>query len=136
MLKNCWKRLKNCWKNGSLPKVRVRSATTSNWRCTSAHTCACAPKYGRVRCVRATQIKVASHTLQIRVCAALRFSIIGWLKLKRKIRSFKKVKNSWRNWICNLSCRFDLGINKRFQFPPTTQVLKILSFGFHKRLSQ
>ena len=29
-----------------------------------AHTCACAPKSGRARCVRATQKKVATHTLQ------------------------------------------------------------------------
>ena len=30
-----------------------------------AHTCACAPKSGRARCVRATQKKVATHTLHI-----------------------------------------------------------------------
>ena len=30
-----------------------------------AHTCACAPKSGRARCVRATQKTVATHTLPI-----------------------------------------------------------------------
>ena len=73
MLKNCRKMLKNCWKkleilmkkdrkiakkNVNLPnvRVRVRSATTSNWVC--AHVCvrtliwtcevrACDPKKGR-----------------------------------------------------------------------------------------
>ena len=30
-----------------------------------AHTCACAPKSGRARCVRATQKRVATHTLTI-----------------------------------------------------------------------
>ena len=62
LLKNCWKHtenlLKKYWKNVTLPKVRVRvrSATTSNWTC--AHVCvrtlnwtcevrACDPKKGR-----------------------------------------------------------------------------------------
>ena len=44
--------------------MRVRSATNLNWRC--AH-CACEPKSGRARCVRATQKKVATHALEISV---------------------------------------------------------------------
>ena len=38
--------------------VRVRPL-----QITGAHTCACAPKSGRARCVRATQKTVATHTL-------------------------------------------------------------------------
>ena len=49
--------LKNCW---NLQKVRMQSVTTSNG---GVHTCACAPKSGRARCVHATQKKVATHPL-------------------------------------------------------------------------
>ena len=38
-----------------------------------AHTCACAPKSGRARCVRATQKTVATHTLHFSVF----FDLVG-----------------------------------------------------------
>ena len=54
MLKICWIFFVHLQK----VRVRVRSATTSNWRC--------APKSGRARCVRATQKRVTTHTLEKR----------------------------------------------------------------------
>ena len=58
MLKNCRTKIQKVVEKMLLCGCEVRPLQIGG-----AHTCVCAPKAGRARCVRATQKTVATHTL-------------------------------------------------------------------------
>ena len=64
MLKNCTKKIEKLLKNVEKMLMCGCGCEVRPLQIGGAHTCACAPKSGHARCVRATQKTVATHTLE------------------------------------------------------------------------